>query len=200
VTGPRVGRPGRGPSDPPSRPTGWVALTGTPGTGKSSVARQLPAAGPVIEVRSLALELGTGRRLGRGVAEVDMTRLRRTFRSYMRLHPSGVVVGHLAHFLPVDRVVVLRCHPTELARRLRRSGRPLREREANVLSEVLDLILVEALGERRPVHEIDTTGRSVAAVARSVGAVVRRPGPARYGRLHWLADPRVTAQLLRRAR
>jgi adenylate kinase len=193
-------RPRLGVGGAPLRPKGWIALTGTPGTGKSSTVRQLGGQTPVVELRTLALTLGAGRRrIDRGI-DVDLPALRRAFRRYVRGHPTGIVVGHLAHFLPVSGVVVLRCHPAELARRLRRSRRSGRERNANVLSEALDIVLVEALAQGVPVHEIDTTGRTVASVARTVRRIVSRRGPARFGRVNWLADPRVTEELLRRAR
>lgn len=69
----------------------------------------------------------------------------------------------------------------------------------NVLSETLDIVLVEALRTGVPVREVDTTGRSPAAVAHLVAQVVRRRPPSRYGQVNWLADRRVTEELLRDA-
>ncbi len=109
------------------------------------------------------------------------------------------MVGHLAHFLPVSYIVVLRCNPVELARRLRGARRTPGDRTANVLSEALDIVLVEALAAGVPVREVDTTDRSVAEVARIVEGLVRRRPAARYGQVSWLADHRVTEELLRGA-
>jgi adenylate kinase len=150
-------------------------------------------------VQDLARRLGVARRRGRAEVEVNLPALRTAFLSYAREEPEGIVVGHLAHFLPVSYIVVLRCHPLELARRLRRSRRTRIDVSANVLSEALDVVLVEALGVGVPVREIDTTGRSVSDVARTVTGVARRRPAARYGRTDWLADPRVTEELLREA-
>ena len=180
-------------------PAGWVALTGTPGTGKSTVARRLPQDLHAIELRDLALRLKAGRRRGRGSVEVDLPLLRRRFRSYSRAVATGVLVGHLAHRLPVRYIIVLRCHPRALDRRLRRARRSAPERAMNVLSETLDIVLVEALRTGVPVREVDTTGRSPAAVAHLVAQVVRRRPPSRYGQVNWLADRRVTEELLRDA-
>lgn len=182
---------------PPRRPGTWVALTGTPGTGKSSVAKRLPSSLRGIEVSELARRLGAGRRRGRRSVEVDLPALRRAFRGYARTEPTGIVVGHLSHLLPVRYIIVLRCHPRELARRLRRGRRARRDRTANALAEALDIVLVEALATGLPVREVDTTHRSVAAVARLVEGLVGRRPPANYGRVRWLADRRLTEQLLR---
>jgi adenylate kinase len=179
------------------RSKGWVALTGTPGTGKSSVAKRLPPDLPAVEVQELALQLGAGRRWGRRSVEVDLAALRRAFRRFARTTPTGVVVGHLAHFLPVRYVIVLRCHPRELDRRLRKARRSARDRGANVLSEALDIVLVEALASGAPVREVDTTRRSITGVARIVAGLVRRRPAASYGRVRWLADRRLTEELLR---
>jgi adenylate kinase len=150
-----------------------------------------------VEVRDLALQLGVARRIGRTEVEVDLPALRRAFRSYARSVSEGIVVGHLAHFLPVSYIVVLRCHPIELARRLKRSHRRPEDVSENILSETLDVVLVEALGAGVPVREVDTTGRSVSEVTRTVTRLVRRRPAARYGRTRWLADRRVTEELLR---
>jgi adenylate kinase len=175
-----------------------VALTGTPGTGKSEVAAALAPALRSVEVGALASAWGLARPLRRGV-EVDLVRLQAAVRRRAAPLPYDLVVGHLAHLLPLRDVVVLRCHPEELARRLRgaRRGSPA-ERRANYLSEALDTVLREAIGPGRRVWEVDTSGRSVAEVAREVARRVRVRGPSNYGRTDWLADPTVTAHLLDR--
>ncbi len=184
------------PTRPSRRVSGPVALTGTPGVGKSSVARHLPRTLRAVEVGELARSLGAARGRGRAVT-VDLAALRRA----LARRPSGegpeVVVGHLAHLLAVREVILLRCHPTELERRLRaaRRGRAT-DRRANYVSEATDAILLEALATRRPVFEIDTTGRSARAIAREVASRVRRGGPPRYGTVDWLREAEVTEHLL----
>jgi adenylate kinase len=173
-----------------------VALTGTPGTGKSSVARSLATELVSVEVGDLAVSCGCGRGTGRGF-EVDLEALRTAVRRRRALAGVDLVVGHLSHRLPVRDVVVLRCHPNELLRRLRRSRRgSSRERYENYVVEATDVILGEAVGPGRRVWEVDTTGRSVREVARAVVARWRRRGPSAYGRVDWLADASVTAHLL----
>jgi adenylate kinase len=172
-----------------------VALTGTPGTGKSTVARGLPSRWKVIEVGELARRVGAARPKGASV-EIDMRRLARGFRAGLAGRVD-VVVGHLAHLLPVRDVVVLRCHPRELRRRLERCHRGTSSsRDENVVAEATDWVLIEALALRRRVWEVDTSGRSPAAVAREVTARIRRRGRPSYGRVDWLADPTVTGHLL----
>jgi adenylate kinase len=185
---------------PPPERIAPVALTGTPGTGKSAVAAKLTPRWTTVEVSDLALRFGAGRPVRAGV-EVDLARLGRRFRATARSDLPDVIVGHLAHLLPIRDAVVLRCQPVQLARRLSRARRgSVVDRRANVEAEATDVVLVEALSLGRRVWEVDTTGRSVAAVARAVGEIVRtrhRPGA---GSVDWLADPQVTDYLLRRVR
>jgi adenylate kinase len=177
-----------------------VALTGTPGTGKSAVGRRLARGLRVVEVSALAREVGAARSRGRSL-EVDLPRLVRSLVRRRALDGIDVVVGHLAHWLPVEETIVLRCHPVELLRRLRRARRgSAADRQANFVSETTDVILVEALATGRPVFEIDTTGRSIASVAREVRQRIRSDGPARAGAVDWLSDPEVTEHLLDRPR
>ena len=176
-----------------------VALTGTPGTGKSSVARALGNRFASVEIADLALALGAGRRRGRGV-EVDLAAVARRLERDPGAAPT-LLVGHLAHLLPLRDVVVLRCHPVELARRLARARRgSAADRRANVEAEATDVILLEAIGLGRRVWEVDTTARSVASVARTVrGTLLRRPR-SRTGIVDWLGDEAVTDYLLRPVR
>nr|ATZ76211.1 P-loop NTPase superfamily putative kinase [uncultured euryarchaeote] len=175
---------------------GPVALTGTPGTGKSAVARRLPSRLRSIEVGELAVRFGLGRRSGPRSFTVDLPRLARR----LRRDPPDVdlVVGHLAHLLPIRDTIVLRCHPLELERRLARARRgSARERADNVIAEATDAILFEAIETGGRVWEIDTTGLDPDAVARRVAGRIARRGPSRYGRVDWLSDPAVTEELLR---
>lgn len=173
-----------------------MALTGTPGVGKSAVARRLGPRWTAVEVADLAIRTRSARRRHGGL-EVDLARLRAALRPPGRTDGVDLLVGHLAHFLPIREAIVLRCHPRELLRRLDRARRGTSaERSENFVSEALDLVLVEALRRKVPVYEIDTTGRSVRDVAREVDRRLRRDGPPRHGRVDWLAEPSVTAHLL----
>jgi adenylate kinase len=174
-----------------------VALTGTPGTGKSAVSAALARRG----VRVLALNeeaaragLLTARDRQRGSFEVDVRDLDRAVLRRARAFPPAaplVLEGHLAHFLTVDGAVVLRCPPPLLARRLRRRGWAERKVRENVCAEAVGVIATEAverLGIRR-VFEFSTGGARAGGAAGAVLRVFEGKATAlRAGRIDYLEE------------
>jgi adenylate kinase len=155
-----------------------VAVTGTPGTGKTTAVEHLERGRspgvdlPVVHLNAVleAEGLHTGRDPDRDSLIADLDAVEHHLADYDDL----LVESHLAHHLPVDRVVVLRCHPTVLHDRLRDRGEPPAKAEENAESEALDVILGEAVAEHGAsrVYELETTDRSPAAVAEAIAAVV----------------------------
>ena len=143
-----------------------IALTGTPGTGKSSVAKFLAEIYEVKSVSELAEKyeciLGEEFENDERVLLVDLECLSQ------HLQPTKetvVIEGHLAHFLPSDLIIVLRCNPLILKERL--NSKKWREEKIleNVEAELLDVILIEAMNREAPVYEIDTTNKTPREVA-----------------------------------
>lgn len=149
-----------------------VAVTGTPGTGKTTAVDSVATGLPVVHLNDLVREeeLTTGRDEERDtlVADLDTVRERLADREEL------LVESHLAHYLDADRVVVLRCHPEELRERLAGRGEDVAKVQENAESEALDVVLSEAVARHGPdaVYEIDTTGRSPKTVVADLEAVI----------------------------
>ncbi|MFQ5870961.1 MAG: adenylate kinase family protein [Candidatus Geothermarchaeales archaeon] len=143
-----------------------VALTGTPGTGKSTVAPLLEKRGfRLCDVNGLARRCGALRTYDhkRESWEVDLGVLERSIPKRRPL----ILVGHLSHLLPVDLSIVLRCHPEILRKRLQAKGWGSSKVRENVEAEALGVIAQEAMeGERA--FEVDTTSASTGETARIV--------------------------------
>jgi len=123
-----------------------VAITGTPGTGKSTAAKLLDGRGYyVVYLDQLAEErkLITGVDQARGAREVDVERLDQGIQVPVKL---GFLVSHYAHLMSVDIAIVLRCHPRILAKRLRFRGWSDAKVRENVEAEAIDVITQEAVG------------------------------------------------------
>ena len=110
-----------------------LAVSGTPGAGKTSLCTALAEAGwQVLSLADLAQTHGC---LGPvdeddGAAPIDVHRLAETWEA--PTDGRWLVDGHLAHLLEVDGIVLLRCQPERLRERLTARGYTDRKVQANV--------------------------------------------------------------------
>jgi len=156
-----------------------VAVTGTPGTGKTTATALLADREgfdlDVVHLNDIVHEhdLTESTDEARDSLVVDLDAVREFLAT--EYGDDLLVESHLAHLLDADRVVVLRAHPERIAQRLRDQGEPDTSAEENAESEALDVVLSEAVDRHGPdtVYEIDTTDRDPAAVADTITAVVR---------------------------
>jgi adenylate kinase len=149
-----------------------VAVTGTPGTGKTTavelVETDLDAVHLNDLVRSAGLTAGHDDERDSAVADLEAVTDRLDGREDL------LVESHLAHHLPADRVVVLRCHPETVEKRLRDRGESAASAAENAVAEALGVVLTEAVeahGEGA-VYEIETTDATPAETASAIEAVV----------------------------
>ncbi len=163
-----------------------VALTGTPGTGKSSVAAELERRGYfVVRLDRFAEEhkLISGFDAARGTREVDIEALDREVHVPAKI---GFLVGHYAHRLSVDLTIVLRCHPRTLRERLQARGWPEGKIKENLEAEAIDIITQEATARGPFVYEIETTSETPEAVAGVVLEILQGKTQGREpGRIDW---------------
>ncbi len=158
-------------------------ITGTPGTGKSSVAEVLESRGyAVVHLIETFDRYVLGRDEGRGTLVVDEERWAAEF-PYI----DGYVEGHLAHLLPCDRVIVLRCRPDVLRIRLENRGYDQEKIRENVEAEALDVILIETLEHHPPesVLEVDATNLTPEESVDRIVAFIEGKEPPAHGSLDW---------------
>jgi adenylate kinase len=167
-----------------------IALTGTPGTGKTSVAALLPYR--VIDINAIVKGgLNLGMDLERGCLEADMEGLEMKL-AEMDTDELTILEGHFSHYF-ADVAVVLRLVPSELRKRLEARGYSEAKIKENLESEALDVILVEAVEFCNRVSEIDTTGKTPKEVADLVVKAIRKEIELEPGQVDWLEvffDPR----------
>lgn len=140
-----------------------VGVTGTPGTGKSTVGVVLAGRGRrVVHVTETVGPFILGKDPERDTRVVDTEAWAAAFEPI-----DGVVEGHLAHLLSCDLVVVLRCRPDLLEERLTARGYTREKVRENAEAEALDVILVETLEAfpREKVLEVDASALSPEEVA-----------------------------------
>jgi adenylate kinase len=162
-----------------------IALTGTPGTGKTTIAALLPYR--VIDINVLVkggMNLGIDR--DRGCLEADMEALADHL-AEQDCDEILILEGHFSHHF-ANWAIVLRLAPSALKSRLEARGYSSAKIQENLEAEALDVILVEAVELCGRVDEIDTTERSPKEVAELVTEIVqgRRHLPA--GQVDWLGE------------
>ena len=156
-----------------------VGIAGTPGTGKTAVGDALARRGErVVRVAETVAPFVVAEE--EGVREVDEEAWVAAFEPV-----DGYVEGGLAHLLPCDRVVILRCRPDVLRRRLEARGYPAAKVRENLEAEALDVVLCEALELHPPdrLLEIETTARGAEETADLVTAFVGGRLPPSHGQL-----------------
>lgn len=163
-----------------------VAVTGTPGTGKTTATEHLETDLDVVHlnesIRSEDLTTGHDEQRDSAIADLDAVE------SWLDGRDGVVFESHLAHEFPADRVVVLRCHPETIERRLRDRGESDASAAENAESEALDVILSEAVDRHGEdgVYEIDATDRSPDEVAEEIEAVVDGDSEPRAGTVSFI--------------
>jgi len=178
-----------------------IALSGTPGTGKTTVCgviRERYRQFHIIDLNRIIIDekLYTGKDVERDTLEADMDKLKERVKQLIDGAPPEkdiILEGHLSHFLPVDVVIVLRANPVALRKRLgARNNYSNAKVKENANAEALDVILVESCQQCEKVFEIDTTEKDVREVAKSllliIEALKRGETPHAFlpGNMNWI--------------
>jgi len=158
----------------------WIALTGTPGTGKSSVAKLLQKQGyAIVRLHQLAKEYKCidGIDTIRNSQLIDVDKLNSSIKKNFSTDVLVFFEGHIGHLLKIiDKVVILRCHPKKLKKRLMKKKWSTQKIKENVDAETIDVILCEAVEHhsKENIFEIDTTKRTVNEVATIINNLVKK--------------------------
>lgn len=158
-----------------------IGITGTPGTGKSTVSAHID--GKVVDLKEYLEENNLGEANQRGEIEVGLDELR----DNPPVEPEEedlILEGHLAHFMNLDYCVVLRCRPDILRERLEGRDYSSEKVEENIESEKLDIILSQAVERHEKVFEVDTTDKEVIEVINKVKQAISEEKKD-YGDVDW---------------
>ncbi len=150
-----------------------IAISGTPGTGKSSVCDVLALRGyAVVDLNEIARRecLIVGRDVARGSDEVDVDAMREGLRVSAKI---AFLKAHFSHQMDVNLAVVLRCRPSVLRKRLEARGWSPEKIRENVEAEAIDVILQEAVARLPYVYEVDTTSRTPAQSADAILGILQ---------------------------
>jgi len=166
-----------------------IAISGTPCTGKTEVSKFLSKKlnYNLIQVNELAEKLNafTGYDKKRECKILDMDKLEKEIN---KIKGNVIVEGHTSHLFPVDIVIILRCNPEILKKRLekRYPSNPLKVQE-NLEAEILGVITSEAVMNNKKVYEIDTSDKSVEESVNDILKILEgKIEKFKVGRIDWL--------------
>jgi len=147
-----------------------IALTGTPGTGKTSLASRLEY--KIFSINDYYPKISIGKD-DDGNWLVDLKKLNEVIN--VEKNSSIIYEGHVSHFLEnIGMAIVLRCNPKKLKERLELREYTQEKINENMEAEALNIISEEAIemcGYEK-VFELDTTELSLdASVAKIEGII-----------------------------
>ena len=160
-----------------------IGITGTPGCGKTTVAELLRKLGhPVLDLKTTVAPFILEHDEASGSDVVDVDAWADAFP-----YTEGFVEGTFAHYLPCDKIVILRCRPDVLRERLAPRGYSEEKIRENADAEALDVILIETADAfaSEQIYEIDTTHTDSDSVVMSILSFVNGETPASFGSLDW---------------
>ncbi len=156
-----------------------VALTGTPGTGKSAVATLLQKQGyTIVRLNDLALLSGSidGIDKKRNSKLIDIEKLNNYIKKNYTTNDLVFFEGHIGHLLKkMEKILILRCHPNELKKRLTKKGWTTEKIQENIDAETIDIILCEAVErhQKKNIFEIDTTNKTINEVTTAIIKIIK---------------------------
>ena len=172
----------------------FVALTGTPGTGKTSAATHLKTQYHILDINQIAQENNciTQYDSQRETAIVDINKINNALKPYQQNKELFILESHYAHLLHnISKVILLRCHPKTLYQRLQNKDWHTQKIRENLEAETLDIILCETT-ERHPkknIFELDTTNLTITTVVKQIQQIIQsnfKPNDLyRPGKLDW---------------
>jgi adenylate kinase len=154
-----------------------IGITGTPGTGKTSVTRlleeepyyQVIHLNELIKEEELYSEVDAERDCV--VADMDIV-YDRVLELQDKSYAVTIVDSHLSHHI-ADIVIVLRTDPAVLKGRLEKRNYSEEKVKENLEAEALDIILAESVEWCEKVFEIDTTKESAEKTLKNIIRIIR---------------------------
>ena len=141
-----------------------IIVSGTPGTGKTVVAKELAKAfkHTYVDVKRIIADrkLSQGYDRKRKCEIIDPKVLNKILIELIKTNKELVIDSHLSHYLPkeyVDKCIITTCGLRELEERLKKRGYSQEKIRENLDAEIFEVCKSEALEAGHRVVVLDTT-------------------------------------------
>jgi adenylate kinase len=180
-----------------------IVISGTPGCGKTSVSKKLAEnlSAKIISLNKIAIskKLSPEYDTNRATYIIDTNEflpiLKNEIERIQKMNPDFLIIeGHFTDIVPesyINYIIILRCDPDELYKRLIKKGYKLKKIRENVQAEILGNCVNYFIekGIKLPLYEIDTTNKNIETIAKIILSVVVENENAenyRVGNVDWL--------------
>ncbi len=175
-----------------------ILITGTPATGKTTLAQKLAATlnAHCINLTDFAKQenLIKAQDTQRDTAIINETQMRQKLTQTIKTIQTDIVIdGHYAAAVTpkthVTHIFVLRRNPVELRTVMQQRGYSQQKQDENIAAEILDIVLTETLQKhpKEKVCELDTSTKTAEKTLNDVLAVLEGKKKCRIGCVDWIA-------------
>lgn len=149
------------------KPPTVIIVTGTPGTGKTTVAKRLARQkkAQYIDVNKIIkrhkLNKNYSKKWNSYLVDVDKLNkvLIKIIKEHQKRKQSLIIDSHLSHYLPkkyVDLCIVTKCSLKKLRQRLKKRKYNAKKIRENMDAEILEVCLLEAMAKKHKVKIVKT--------------------------------------------
>ncbi|MBY8989377.1 MAG: adenylate kinase family protein [Candidatus Lokiarchaeota archaeon] len=180
-----------------------IIISGTPGCGKTSVAKELSnlIGGMIISLNELAtsddfsFDYDEERKTTIVDFKVFLPYVLGKIKKIKKINPSFLIIeSHFSDIIPnkfINYVFVLRCHPDELSNRLKEKDYNSKKITENIQAEILGNCVNYFLKKKikKPLFEIDTTNLSIISVVKIIKDIITEKEEVNnyhIGKIDWL--------------
>ncbi|MEM4706421.1 MAG: adenylate kinase family protein [Candidatus Methanomethylicaceae archaeon] len=171
-------------------------MTGTPGVGKTTIAKILSnrLGLKLIELNKFVKDINAiiGLDEKREAEIIDERKVRKELLKILSKNSGYIIEGHWGEIVPkkyVDYVIVIRAHPLVLMERLRKKGYNEEKIKENVQAELLDYCLIKAVevfGEEK-VFEYDNTKEDIEESINNIIKIIKEGIGLKPGSINWIS-------------
>jgi adenylate kinase len=163
-----------------------IAITGVSGTGKTETAKVLAKkirwklVRPDNIAKKKRLYLGYDKE--RKSKIIDLKKLKKEIKKSERKNKNIIVESLYSHLLPADLIIILRCNPQVLLKRLKKKYTWQTKITENYEAELMGIIPSEI--KKKRVYEIDTTHSTPLRTAKSIEKIIA--GNGNLKKIQWI--------------